>query len=99
MDVFAMAPLFLLLLPGLDSVFFGHSLVPQSVMRKTTPYWVIDVTFYARFIKTLASHPIVKKRGGFSAPIFTTKTIKSNSLELFLMAASYALQMSQMHCK
>jgi hypothetical protein len=43
---------------GLDAVFFGHSLVPMSVMRKTKEHRTIDEDYYDRIRHTLWDVPI-----------------------------------------
>ncbi len=44
---------------GLDSVFFGHSLVPFLVMRKTKEYCEIDETYFNRIFESLKTNPIL----------------------------------------
>ena len=44
---------------GLDSFFFGHSLVPSSVMRKTKEYREIDASYYLQIAESLKSDPIL----------------------------------------
>jgi hypothetical protein len=44
---------------GLDSVFFGHSLVPFSVMRKTKAYREIDEAYFNRIADSLKDNPIL----------------------------------------
>ena len=44
---------------GLDAVFFGHSLVPVSVMRKTKPFRVINDAYDDCIVKSLLLFPIL----------------------------------------
>jgi hypothetical protein len=44
---------------GLDSVFFGHSIVPYSLMRKTKEFREINETFFKRIYDSLRHDPIL----------------------------------------
>ncbi len=44
---------------GVESVFFGHSLVPWSAMRKTKEFREINASYFERISQPLQSNPVL----------------------------------------